>query len=193
MKKTKPSRTKTGGTKSSKSKKAVGTSKRAAAVKTRLPQKATRPDMPASYGVEPPGDFMSWNEVEEKLAKARNYWVGTTRPDGRPHNMPVWGVWLNGMLVFSTDRRTRKARNIDSNPAIVVHLESGDDVAIAEGSVAVVSDAALIKKIDSTYEKKYGMKVSTIPGDVVIYAMRPKVVFAWREKDFNKFATRWSF
>ncbi len=193
MKKTKPSVKKTAGTKSSKSKKAVGASKRVTAAKARSPKGATRPDMPASYGIEPPGDFMSWNEVEEKFAKARNYWVGTTRPDGRPHNMPVWGVWVDGMLVFSTDRRTRKARNIDSNPAIVVHLESGDDVAIAEGSVDLVSNTGLIKQIDSTYKKKYGMKVSTIPGEVVIYAMRPKVIFAWREKDFNKFATRWSF
>ena len=32
------------------------------------------------------------------MSKAHNYWVSTTRPDGRPHVMPVWGVWIEEIL-----------------------------------------------------------------------------------------------
>jgi hypothetical protein len=35
------------------------------------------------------GSALAWNRVVEWLTDARNYWVCTTRADGRPHAMPV--------------------------------------------------------------------------------------------------------
>ena len=89
--------------------------------------------MASGYGLAPLGggnEQISWEAVEEKLRKARNYWVSSTRPDGRPHAMPVWGLWLAGAFFFSTDPQSRKGRNLAVNPNVVVHLESGDDVTI---------------------------------------------------------------
>ena len=167
---------------------------------TKLPAKkaviaprATRPVMPTGYGIAGEGEYMSWEEMDGRLTNAHNYWVSTTRPDGRPHAMPVWGVWVDGALYFGTDRSSRKARNLAGNPEISVHLESGDEVAILEGAVDVVSDAAEVKAVDVAYKKKYGMKVTEAPGDVCLFGVRPRVAFAWREKDFNQFATRWIF
>jgi nitroimidazol reductase NimA-like FMN-containing flavoprotein (pyridoxamine 5'-phosphate oxidase superfamily) len=91
---------------------------------------ASRPQMPKGYGIPPAkraADYVTWSWAEERLEKARNYWVATTRPDGRPHLMPVWGVWVEGALYFGTDRGSRKARNLASNRAIAVHAESADD------------------------------------------------------------------
>lgn len=65
--------------------------------------------------------------------RARNYWVVTTRSDGKPHSVPVWSIWLDETFYFGTDRRSRKGRNLATNPGLVVHLESGDDVVILEG------------------------------------------------------------
>ena len=155
--------------------------------------RATRPVMPAGYQIPGDGEFMPWNEMDERLAKAHNYWVATTRPDGRPHAMPVWAVWVDGKLYFGTDRDSRKARNLAANPEVAVHLESGDEVAILEGAVEVVTEAAVIKVVDADYKKKYGMRVSDAPGNLCLFALRPRVAFAWREKDFNQFATRWLF
>jgi len=93
----------------------------------------TRPDMPVSYGVSRDESSLgedAWIQVGEMLSGARNYWLGTTRPDGRPHAMPVWGVWLDDMFWFATDRRSRKGRNLARKPALVVHLESGDNVCL---------------------------------------------------------------
>ena len=48
-----------------------------------------------SYGVpEGEEDMLPWSHVEERMLGPRNYWVATVRPDGRPHAVPVWGVWL---------------------------------------------------------------------------------------------------
>jgi hypothetical protein len=125
------------------------------------------------------------------MSKAHNYWISTTRPDGRPHVMPVWGVWIEQKFYFGTDRRSRKGRNLARQPAIVVHLESGDDVVIMEGVAEQVTDSPSLAAVDFAYNAKYGMQVSGHPGDTGIYAVSPQKVFAWREKDFPVSATRW--
>jgi hypothetical protein len=65
-------------------------------------------------------------------------WLGTTRPDDRPHVMPVWGVWIDDIVYFGTAPDSVKALNLASNPAAVVHLESGNDVVIVEGRTEVM-------------------------------------------------------
>ena len=162
-----------------------------------LNPKAGRPLMPAGFGVPKTGKGMlAWEDATEQLARARNYWVGTTRPDGRPHLMPVWGLWVFDRLYFGTDMRSRKARNLASNPAVVVHLESGDDVVIVEGKAVRVEvfDEELLKEIDRESFAKYGMHVKEQPkGSEVIYRLEPSVAFAWRTQDFPGSATRWLF
>ena len=73
-----------------------------------------RPQMPKVYGIEPAeaGGMIEWSAVADRLAAARNYWVATTRADGRPHVTPVWGVWLDGAVMFDTDVNTVKALNL---------------------------------------------------------------------------------
>jgi hypothetical protein len=119
--------------------------------------KAERPTMPHGYGIAKGSkDQMAWSDVERQLAKAKNYWVGTTRPDGRPHAMPVWGLWLDGVFYFSSEGGSRKARNIAANPQVVVHLESGDDVVIIEGTAERIADRALFAKVDAAYRRSLG-------------------------------------
>jgi hypothetical protein len=156
--------------------------------------KAGRPVMPSDYGIAKGAEgLLPWTHVEERLSSSRNYWASTTRPDGRPHVMPVWGVWIGGIFYFCTDRRSRKGRNLAEQPAIAVHLESGDDVVIVEGVASQVMDAPLLAAFDDAFNSKYGMRVAAIPGDTGIFAVSPRTVFAWREKDFPVSATRWLF
>ena len=65
---------------------------------------ADRPNMP-EYGLaeaEAGLGLLPWTWALERLQPARNYWLATTRPDGRPHVMPVWGVWVENRFYFST-------------------------------------------------------------------------------------------
>src|SRR5262245_61759074 len=82
------------------------------------------PQAPANYGF-PQGTegLLSWPHVVERLENARSYWLGTTRPDGRPHATPIWGCWVDGALYFDGSPETQWARNMAKNPAITIHLE----------------------------------------------------------------------
>ena len=140
------------------------------------------------YGI--PADeegMVPWNRVVVQLQSARNFWLVTVRPDGRPHAVPVWGVWVDGTLHFGMGRLTRKAHNLAQNPQVVVHLDSSDDVVIIEGVAAEVTDAALQTRIDDAYEAKYNIRHGT-----PVFALRPAVVFAWGA-DYPKSTTRWVF
>jgi general stress protein 26 len=152
--------------------------------------------MPKDYGIAKPKKgkgLLPWSHVGERMEPARNYWICTTRPDGRPHVMPVWGVWVDDKFYFGTARASRKARNLVSNPAMAVHLESGDDVVIVEGYAEEITDSSELGQVDKGYLKKYQMGLSGHPGNTVIYGLKTRVAFAWRENDFNLSATRWTF
>lgn len=147
------------------------------------------------YGATVKGDGpLAWGHAEERLEGSRNYWISTTRPDGRPHAAPVWGVWVGGALYFGTGRRSVKGRNLARSPELVVHPESADDLVILEGEVEEVRDPASFDAIDAAYRAKYGMGVLEAGDDgAVWYVVRPRVAHAWLESDFPNTATRWRF
>ncbi len=150
--------------------------------------------MPKGYGM-PKGSkgMLAWAEVEKKIAATHNYWVCTTRPDGRPHAVPVWAVWVDGAVYFGTDRTSRKARNIAGNPAMLIHLELKNEAVILEGTAEEDRDRSLLHKIDQAYKKKYKMLLSDAPGELFLVKLRPRVVLAWTEKEFATSPTRWEF
>lgn len=152
--------------------------------------------MPESYGLQAPSreqGMLAWSEVSGRMAGARNYWVGTTRPDGRPHVAPVWGVWLDEAFFFSTDLMSRKGRNIAANPEMLVHLESGDDVVILEGTAEEVLDRSLLQQFADVYEAKYQFRPGVESERPGVFRLRTRAAFAWLEKDFPRTATRWRF
>jgi hypothetical protein len=151
--------------------------------------RADRPRMPKDYGV--PQDvegMLPWRWAEERLEQAKNYWVVTVRPDGRPHAVPVWGAWVDRRFYF--DGGGVKAANLASNPAATVHLEDGTEVVIVEGvyDKAATPDADLFARIRDSYGAKYDYRPET-PGQ--LFTIRPRVVLAWQQ--FPRDATRWRF
>jgi len=152
------------------------------------------PHIPANYGLKARKHYLPFSHAEERLTKSRNYWICTSRPDGRPHSIPVWGFWIDGAVYFGTARSSRKARNLAQNAAVSIHLDSGDDVVILEGNVVEVdlTDKPTFKKLDAASRAKYKMPLMVMP-ESVFYAVRPRVVLAWTEKDFPHNATRWEF
>jgi hypothetical protein len=96
-----------------------------------------RPLMPNGYGVPEGTDgLLEWVRVEDRLVASIHYWMATTRPDGRPHVVPRWGVWLDGALWYDGSPETVHARNLRTNPACVLHLEDGRSSVIVEGIAA---------------------------------------------------------
>ena len=157
-------------------------------------KKPSRPDVPKGYGIQKNAKGMlPWSFVSEQMARSRNYWIATTRPDGRPHVTPVWGVWLEDVFYFGTDKKARKTLNLAKNPSMSVHLESGDEVVIIEGEIEELKEPSILDDYDRAYFEKYQFHpVSDLTGSIH-FALRPSVVFAWLEKDFPNTATRWTF
>jgi hypothetical protein len=142
---------------------------------------------------------LPWHWATVRLTEARNYWIATTRPDGQPHCRPVWGIWLEGAFYFSTG--SLAAENLAANPAITVHLESGSEVVILEGSAEPVSDATLVERVVGLYKRKYQWDTDPNDQSGPFYAVRPQVAFGWlsdasgldRGAAFHGTATRWRF
>ena len=150
--------------------------------------------MPETYGLRGRREaLLPWTWARRRLARAHNYWLATTRPDGRSHTMPIWAVWLDETLLFSTARRSRKGRNLDRRPQAVVHLESGDQTVILEGRVREVRDPAVLERYAALYHAKYRFRPEATGPANITYALVARVGFAWRERDFPQSATRWRF
>ncbi len=81
------------------------------------------------------------------------------------------------------------------NSAVSIHLESGNDVIILEGSAveADLTDKPFLKKIDAASRAKYKMPLTVMSGETMLYSVHPRIVLAWTEKDFVNNATRWTF
>ena len=154
---------------------------------------ASRPVMAEGYGIAPitEGKLIPWQWVEAQMTVSRNYWVGTVDADGRPHIMPVWGMWFEGAFYFGTDAKSRKARNLTGNPNIAVHLESGDEAVILEGVAEKVSNPDFLNRFADAYKVKYEFRPDLIDDTTVTYMLALRVAFAWMEANFPQTATRW--
>jgi hypothetical protein len=139
------------------------------------------------------GSALPWDQVVEWLTASRSYWVCTTRPDGRPHAMPVWGLWMRDAVWFSTDPTSIKARNLMARPDVVIHLESGDEVCVMEGRAAKVEDPAALAEFDDGYDAKYQVRPSSMGDAAGVYLVTPATALVWTEADFPTTATRFTF
>lgn len=154
-----------------------------------------RPDMP-HYGVMPDqkDGMLTWDWVDRQMTESRNYWIATTQPDGSPHVVPIWGAWVEGSLYFGTDKLSVKARNIRRDNRVVIHLESGDDTVILEGSVSEAQVSAdLQKKVDDVFAQKYDFDPELDEDGVLFYCLSSRKVMAWLESDYPATATYWLF
>jgi nitroimidazol reductase NimA-like FMN-containing flavoprotein (pyridoxamine 5'-phosphate oxidase superfamily) len=155
---------------------------------------ADRPNMPEGYlGAAP----LPWSWAEDQLADARNYWVSTIATNGRAHVRPVWGVWLDDTVQFSTGGR--HTENMARDPRVTVNLESGDECVIVEGLAESTTDVAARQAFIEVYEPKYDWPM-TLDFVDVLYIVRPKLVLGWIAHDiapqatlFGATATRWRF
>jgi len=152
---------------------------------------ADRPRFAPGYGIPMDTEGMlGWDWATARLAESRNYWIVTSGADGDPHSMPVWGVWHDDGVAFSTSPKSRKGRNLARDPRVVVHLESGDEVVILEGDAERV---VLDDVIADAYGAKYDYRPDVADAEGLWYTLRPRIAYAWLERDYPKTATRFTF
>jgi len=114
------------------------------------------------YG-DPSAIAPPWEDIERLLINAQLYWIITVRADGRPHAVPLVGVWDDGSFAFCTGSDEQKQRNLDANPHLAVTTgstgmngwDAGKDV-VLEGTAQRVTDADALQALADAWYAKYG-------------------------------------
>ncbi|HEX6311859.1 MAG TPA: pyridoxamine 5'-phosphate oxidase family protein [Acidimicrobiia bacterium] len=158
---------------------------------------AQRPHMPG-YGVLGPTEgsgLLPWVWARDRIARSHDYWLATVWPDGRPHVTPVWGVWHDDALWFSCSRRSRKARNLAANPAVVATTDDPAEPVVVEGRARLVADRAAITAFaglaDAKYGTSYGVEFYGDPANACI-RIDVAAAFGLTGEDFTGSPTRWT-
>lgn len=151
------------------------------------PQRS-RPRFEPGYGISQDEEGMlDWRWAEERLAASRNFWIVTSRPDGAASVAPVWGLWWENAVVFGTNPSSAKGRNLERDPRVVVHLESGDEVVILRGEI---ERGDVDESFADAYEAKYDFRPPNREG---WFWVRPQQALAWLESDYPNTATLFRF
>ncbi len=132
----------------------------------------------------------------------RNYWVATADRAGRPHAMPVWGVWSphTATFTFSCAPDSRKARNIAQNPQVCVMVDDTVECVSVEGIAESLADGAARANAAAAYAVKYAPPDERNSMQVFVlghamFEIRPSRAFGIieREDEFAARATRWTW
>jgi hypothetical protein len=112
---------------------------------TNLAELYGEPEMPWSRAAEALG--------EGSLGPATVCFLGTVRPDGRPHAAGVGVAVHDGEPYFTSGPAARKARNLQANPACTLALRlDGLDLCL-EGEARRVTDAATLEQVAELYRE----------------------------------------
>jgi hypothetical protein len=108
--------------------------------------------------------------------------------------MPLWGVWVDGSLAFSTGRQSVKASNLRHSPWCVVSTDNAAEPVVVEGLATWVKDGRILTRLCEAYAAKYGAP----PPDLAegpMFVLAPTMAFGFieRAEDFAASATRWVF
>ena len=149
------------------------------------------------YGVEDgPEGLLDWGEAVRRMGASRNFWLATTRRDGRPHVMPVWAVWLDDALWFSSSLRSRKIRNLRAEPRCTLTTEDAEHPVVVDGVAEVVLDrgrtGAFLAASNAKYQVDYGIEFLD-PAVNATVRVAPVWAFALDEERFTGSPTRWHF
>jgi nitroimidazol reductase NimA-like FMN-containing flavoprotein (pyridoxamine 5'-phosphate oxidase superfamily) len=91
--------------------------------------------------------------ANDRLRQARNIWIATVRPDGRPHLTPIWFVHEADRWYICTSPESVKARNLKTNPHVCIALEDGDNAYVVEGTArAVTPPTAVVRQFKDKFD-----------------------------------------
>jgi nitroimidazol reductase NimA-like FMN-containing flavoprotein (pyridoxamine 5'-phosphate oxidase superfamily) len=152
------------------------------------------------YGIQPANDktdLLPWSWAVERLVRSHYYWISTVRPDGRPHAMPVWGVFMEGEVWFSSSGGSRKTLNIESNPQVVACTDDATEPVVVEGTARRLSSTgepqavhAFADAVNAKYGTEYPVEFFF---ENATFLVRPDRVIGMTESEFENSPTKWTF
>ncbi len=161
---------------------------------TELVIKSIDRPQPAAYFGPPEKGFLNWETLLWRFAAERSYWLATA--DGKPHSMPVWGIWQDHAFKFSTAGTSKKATNLRHNPYAVVHTANTEATLIIECSARELQTDVELQRFLDDYNPKYRWSFTVDDVREGVFALTPNKAFAWAQGEgdgFSDTATRWTF
>lgn len=136
-------------------------------------------------------NLLSWDFVAAKMTQADHYWLASIGADGRPHTVPVWGIWYKNRVHFDGSIKTKWARNLVRNPRIAVHLPNPEQVVVIEGNAYFIDDDEFTEeewlRLDTQFQSKYNVTEGS-----PYWYVQPTKVLAWNGGKLHTM-TRWIF
>lgn len=151
------------------------------------------------YGIRPANEgsgLLPWSWVETRLVGSHDFWLATVTAAGLPHLMPVWAVWQDQKLWFSSSNRSRKARNLSLEPRCTLSTDSPLEPVVVHGQAERITDPDTLARMLAAENAKYGTDYGpdmVDPASNSVYALRPLWVFALDSSDFTGSPTRFTF
>jgi PPOX class probable F420-dependent enzyme len=122
------------------------------------------------------------SDREEALLKVGIVlWFGSTRPNGRPHIVPVWFSWDGETFCLMTQPESQKVKNIKHDPRVTVALDDtigGHDAMVFEGVASLEPEPALTAtppEYVAKYEPRLTLMKENITGVARIYSQVVRV------------------
>jgi hypothetical protein len=158
------------------------------------------------YGAQP----IPWDRARDLLEVGAlgpdvRAFLGTVRPDGRPHAAGIGPAWHDGDIYFTTGPTTRKGRNVAANPAATMSISLPGMYLVFEGDAHRVTDPATLETLAALY-RDAGWPAQ-VEGDAFtapysapsagpppwhVFRLTPHTVFAVASAEPHG-ATRWRF
>ena len=156
----------------------------------RAPSTVEQMQLPAEYGA--PSRLLEWTAIEARLRDAAHYWIATVRADGRPHTVPVDGLWIDATLWFGGSTGAVKHRNLMTNTQAAVHLPDAERPVVVEGACQwrTPSDAEAADLTRASTDK-YGYSPPMEVYQAGVWQLRPERILAWTNLTAD--ATRFSW
>jgi PPOX class probable F420-dependent enzyme len=151
------------------------------------------------YGVRPASEgtgLLPWSWALQRLTASHDYWLATSRPDGRPHLMPVWAVWLDEALWFSCSNGSRKTRNLRAESRCSLATDNPREPVVVEGVAELIAEPVALRRVIDAENAKYGTDYGVEmldPAANACFKVRPVWVFALDGADFTGSPTRFRF
>ncbi len=116
-------------------------------------------------------DLMPWSRAAEALGTGSlgpelPCFLGTVRPDGRPHAAGVGVAVHDGDLFFTSGPATRKTRNLLADPACTLSMRLDGIDLILEGEARRETDPATLAAVAAAYD--VGGWPARVEGDALI-------------------------
>jgi PPOX class probable F420-dependent enzyme len=100
--------------------------------------------------------------IDHRLREEHIIWLGSVRPDGRPHLVAVWFLWTGKDLLVFSKPNAQKIRNLRQNPHVIVALDNTSQGNITLEGVAELFDDSAVNATLPKYVAKYAAHITGI-------------------------------